>query len=315
VSRTPRVLVTGAGGFIGRQTLPILVAHGYEVHAVSSRYDPHAVAGVQWHRADLLAPGRVEALCADVRAERLLHLAWVTTPGVYTRDSANLDWTAASMRLVRAFVENGGTRVVSAGTCFEYLHDADDYCHETKTPRRPDTLYGTCKVALESVVARYAQEARFESAWGRVFFLYGPHEHPDRLVSSVIRDLLAEREALTSVGTQVRDFLHVVDVAAAFVSLLDSDVTGTVNIGSGEPVTVRDMVLEVADQLGRRDMVRLGARPLSPRDPARIVADVTRLRYEVGFAPEFTVRDGLADSIRWWADRSEHDTPSRSERA
>lgn len=295
-----KVLVTGANGFIGRACLPLLAGAGYEVHAVSSRTEPPDVTGIRWHTADLLSPDPVSALCADVRATDLLHLAWITTPGVYTHTATNLDWTSASLHLVRHFVEHGGRRIVGAGTCFEYGHGGEGSLDESTSPLSPDTLYGTCKVALNAVLARYAEEAGVAHAWGRVFFLYGPHEHHNRLVSSVILALLEGREAACTIGTQVRDFLHVRDVSAAFVALLRSDVTGPVNIASGEGITVRDLVMEIGAQLGRPDLVVLGARPLSPADPAFIVAEVERLRGEVGFVPSFDLREGLRDSIRWW---------------
>lgn len=307
-----RVLVTGGGGFIGRACLPLLAAAGYEVHAVTSRADPEPTSGVVWHRADLLDPTAVDALCAEARADDLLHLAWVTTPGAYTHTAANLDWVAASLRLVRRFVDHGGRRIVVAGSCFEYDHGDAAPLHETTSPLIPDTLYGTSKVALAAVIGRFAQEAGVSSAWGRVFFLYGPHEHPNRLVSSVIRSLLEGREAPCTVGTQVRDFLHVRDVAAAFVALLRSPAKGPVNIASGAGVTVRDVVLEIGEQIGRPELIVLGARALSPTDPPHIVADVTRLRDEVGFAPEHDLHSGLADTIAWWRDPAAPD-PTRSE--
>lgn len=305
-----RVLVTGAAGFIGRPCLPRLVALGYEVHAVSSRPRHGADDGIHWHHVDLLAPDAVHDLCATVRADQLLHLAWVTTPGAYARDPMNLDWTAASLHLIRRFAEHGGTRVVVAGTCFEYSHRSDERLHETTSELIPETLYGTCKVALHAMVAHYAAEIGLSSAWGRVFFLYGPREHPNRLVSSVILALLEERDADSTIGTQVRDFLHVDDVAGAFVALLGSDVTGPVNVASGHTTTIRDLVLEIGEQVGLPYRVRLGARPLPPSDPAQIVADVTRLRDEVGFEPTFELREGLADTIDWWRRRrDETDDP------
>ena len=307
-----RVLITGATGFIGRQCLPLLVSRGHEVHAVSSRPHPPEAPGVHWHPLDLLTDHATDALCAQVRPEALLHLAWVTTPGLYTRTPANLDWVAASLRLVRSAVAHGARRLVAAGTCFEYAHEGVDRLPETAV-LRPGTLYGASKVALGGLLAAFAREASVSSAWGRVFFLYGPHEHPDRLVASVVRALLSGEPAACTEGTQVRDFLHVRDVAAAFVALLDGEISGPVNIGSGEPLTVRALVREIGAQLGRPELIALGARPSSPRDPPRVVADVTRLRDEVGFQPGFGWREGLRDTIDWWS-RSPIPSPGRASR-
>lgn len=304
-ARLRRVLVTGATGFIGRQTLPLLVNRGLEVHAVSSRAAPTTESAVQWHQADLLDLNAIEPLCARVRPDVLLHFAWVTTPGVYTRTPTNLDWVAASLRLARSAVEHGATRLVSAGTCFEYSHGSGD-CHETRSVLAPDTLYGASKVALGGLLDAFAAEVGVSNAWGRVFFLYGPHEHPDRLVASVVRALLVGDTAACSVGTQERDFLHVRDVAAAFVALVASDVRGPVNIGSGEALTVRDLVLEIGEQMGRGDLIALGARPMSPHDPPRVVADAGRLHDEVGFRPTFSWHEGVRDTIAWWR---EHQAP------
>ena len=102
-------------------------------------------------------------------------------------------------------------------------------------------------------------------AWGRVFFVFGPHEHPARLAGSVAGALVAGQEALCSHGEQVRDFLYAPELAAAFVALLRSDVTGPVNMASGEAVALRELIEALAAAAGRPDLVRLGARPSPPR--------------------------------------------------
>lgn len=291
-----RVLVTGATGFIGRHAIPTLVAAGHEVHAVTHGRGGEG-AGVTWHRADLLAGAEV---VADVAPEVLLHLAWYVEPGRFWTAPENVRWLEASLALLRAFQAAGGRRAVVAGTSAEYDWDAvEERCVERRTPLRPATLYGAAKHALHSVGASYAEEAGFELAWGRIFFVYGPGEPDGRLVPSVGRALIAGRPVPTTSGEQVRDFMHVQDVADAFVALVGSDATGPINIASGDPVTVREVVDSLADIAGRPELPRPGELTEREGDPPRLVADIARLRGEVGFAPRIGLREGLEGTLEW----------------
>jgi nucleoside-diphosphate-sugar epimerase len=294
-----KVLVTGAGGFVGRHCLPILKARGYEVHAVATKAQPDAGPSVRWHVADLLDREQTESLLERVKPTHLLHLAWYTAPGRYWTAFENLDWVGASLQLLKAFPEHGGRRVVVAGTCAEYDW-GEGLCSEKTTRLAPSTLYGACKHALELVVGAYARQRGLSAAWGRLFFLYGPHEHRERLVSSVILSLLRRQPAACTHGQQVRDFLYVKDAADGLVALLDSEVRGAVNVASGEPVRLRDVTDEIATQLHGADLVRLGARPAARGEPPAIVAEVTRLRDEVGWSPGYDLTRGLAETIDWW---------------
>lgn len=295
-----RVLITGATGFIGRQCLPLLAAEAYDIHATVKDAPPSK--DITWHRVDLLDPAQVTELMAQVRPSHLLHFSWYAVPGKYWTSPENVRWLQASLELLQAFVLNGGQRVVMAGTCAEYDWRYG-YCSEHTTPLAPATLYGTCKHSLQMMLRAYAEQTSLSAAWGRIFFLYGPHEHPDRLVASVICQLLQGLPARCSHGNQVRDFLHVQDVASAFVKLLGSAVTGPVNIASGQPVRLKDVIDHIAGQLDRRDLVQLGAIPESPGDPPLLVADIRRLRNEVAWQPSYDLERGIAQTIEWWKEQ------------
>ena len=293
-----RVLVTGANGFIGKHAAAFLEAAGYEVHAVSTAasLSQPETATFKWHQADLLDPAKVSALLWAVKPSHLLHLAWYAIPGKFWSAPENLQWVNASISLMRAFHQEGGQRVVMAGTCAEYDWSYAQ-CSEASTPCQPATLYGTAKHATRLLLEGWSRQTGMSSAWGRIFFLYGPGEYPARLVPLVIGSILDGKPARCTHGEQIRDFMYVEDVAAAFVALLDSEVEGNVNIASGHPAPLKEIVCAIADQLGRRDLVELGAIPANSGDPAVLIADVSRLRDEVGFVPKYSLQKGIERTI------------------
>lgn len=261
-----------------------------------------APGGVEWLQRDLLAPGAAAALVAEVAPEAVLHLAWETAPGAYWTSPANVAWLRASLDLAEA-AAGRGARVVTAGTCAEYDWSAG-WLSETGTPLAPATLYGRTKHALGSTLEALGQASGASFAHGRVFFLYGPHEAPARLVPSVTAALLRGERAPTTDGVQQRDFLHVDDVAAALVALLHADaVTGPVNIASASPVAVRDVVAAIADEVGRPDLVGWGEVERGASEPDLVAGDAGRLRDEVGFSPRYGLRDGIRATVDWWRGR------------
>ena len=297
-----RVLVTGAAGFVGRHALPSLVAAGYEVHGVTltpgEGLPPHA----RWHTADLLTPGAGARLVETVRPTHLLHLAWTTEPGAYWTSEANLRWVKASLELLEAFGRAGGRRFVGAGSCAEYDWSVGEL-DEGKAADRPATLYGRAKLAMGHLAAVAAELHGFTAAWGRLFFLYGPHEHPARLVPTVARALLAAQPAEVGDGRAERDFLSSEDAGAAFAAIVDAPVVGVVNIASGISVPVADVVTRVATLIGREDLVRFGARKAPAFEPPRLATAAHRLRHEVGFTPSLDLDTGLGRAVDFWRGR------------
>jgi nucleoside-diphosphate-sugar epimerase len=295
-----RVLVTGASGFIGRGTLAPLLDAGFEVHAVSRREPPAEPPGVVWERADILDPEAAGELTRRVAPSHLLHLAWFAEPGAFWSSPENLRWVEASLRLLRAFAEHGGQRFVIAGSCAEYAWADRTHCVEGETPCEPATLYGTSKHALRLIASSFAARAGLSLAWGRVFFVFGPAEDPARLGGSVARSLVLGEPAPLSHGEQVRDFLYSEDLADAFVALLRSRVEGPVNLASGQPVRIRDLVEAMAEAAGRPDLLRFGERSAPAGEPTLLSADVRRLTNEVGWTPRASLQQRAADTVAWW---------------
>ena len=291
-----RVLLTGATGFLGRQTLYAFSDKRIEVIAAYRSQPGPSLEGIRWVQSDLTNAIDTGRLVREAQATHLVHLGWRPVHGDIANSRDNLDWLLASLTLARQFIEAGGCRMVGCGSCFEYDWNFG-ICREDFTPLAPATLYGACKDALRVALSGLAKQGGVSLGWGRVFFLYGPDEHPSRLVAAVINALLDGRLAETSHGRQIRDYLYVRDAAEGIVALTISDADGAFNIATGRAMTLREMIFEIAEQIGRPDLVRLGARQPQPFEPPIIVGDVTKARDVLAFEARTDLKSGIAATI------------------
>jgi nucleoside-diphosphate-sugar epimerase len=304
-----RVLVTGAAGFIGAHVVAQALS---ERDASGNSHDVYALVrpSTDLHRLQALAPAArlvhgdlldlatFDETLREIRPELVIHCGWYVTPGKYLTSEANFDFVAASVRLARRLADLGCRRFVALGTCFEY-DTSVGYLSE-ETPTRPASPYAASKLALQLMLDQVSALTGMEVAWARIFYQYGPFEQAGRLVPAIIQALLNGQEARSTGGEQTRDFLHIEDVASAIWAIATSPLTGPVNVGSGRPVAVREIVTTIGEILGRPDLLALGAIPYSPSDPWFVCANNRRLVQQTGWAPRYSLEAGLRQTIGWW---------------
>jgi nucleoside-diphosphate-sugar epimerase len=294
-----KVILTGASGFIGRQCIPLLLEAGYEVYAISRKKPTEDTKGVTWYDCDLLNINEISGMFNALKPGYLLHLAWCTKAGEYLVAAENLKWLKSGLDIFESFYKNGGKRAVFAGTCFEY-DLSSGFMREKFTPLSGNSLYGACKASLYNILNKYAQQVGLSFAWGRIFYLFGPFENPNRLVSYVIRALINKQAAKCSKGEQIRDFLYVSDVADAFICLLESKVHGAMNIGSGTPISIKELVDKIGQLTGNPDLIKMGELPGKNDEPPMIVADTKRLKKELLWMPKNSIDVALSKTVNWW---------------
>jgi nucleoside-diphosphate-sugar epimerase len=292
-----KVLLTGATGFIGKQCLSQLIAKGYKVHAISSNSHINDTS-VHWHKVNLFDCDQTKALIRKIKPTHLLHLAWYAESGEYWQSVKNLYWVKASLTLFEEFSDAGGKRIVVAGSCAEYDWGFENYSEDT-TPLAPETLYGVCKHSLQLMLSSYASLKGLSFSWGRIFSIYGPHENHHRLFASVIQALLRGQDVKCNNGELIRDYLHVNDVASAFVALLNSDIEGPVNIGSGSGVALKDIVGKIEKNINKFGCLKINSKPITNNEAPIIIADTKRIN-NIGWKPIYDIESGLEDTISWF---------------
>jgi nucleoside-diphosphate-sugar epimerase len=324
-----RLLVTGAAGFVGAHLVRQALDAGYDVAAVvrpgATRSRLRDVVGDATGRSrgssgalevwehDLAEARRLDASLGKWRPDVCIHLAWYAVPGRYLHAPENMDCLRQGLDLLEALASGGCRRVLMVGTCAEYDTRAGGPLAED-APTRPETLYAATKVALAAVAEKRAAQLGVGFVWARLFWLYGPAEPEARLVPALIRALLDGQRFRATAGEQVRDYLHVADVASALLTLAFGETEGACNIGSGVPVALRELLLLAADLAGRPDLLELGAIPYRQWEPPVVYADVARLR-ATAWCPRYSLREGLAETVAWWRARVGERPPSSGEHA
>jgi nucleoside-diphosphate-sugar epimerase len=273
-SGAPVIMLTGATGFVGRELLQLLAQRPCRlrlpVRAGTEARLPR-VAAIERivTTADLWAEDVTwwSELCRGV--DTVIHAAWYAEPGCYLESSRNFDCLTGSLQLAQGAAAAKVRRFIGLGTCFEYDLGAGDLTIDTAL--RPMTPYALAKVATYTSLAQSLPMLGVEFAWCRLFYLYGEGEDQRRLVPYLRSRLAAGEPVELSSGDQIRDYLDVRDAARMIADVARSCVLGPVNICSGEAVSVRHFAERIADEYGRRDLLRFGARAENLTDAPRVV--------------------------------------------
>lgn len=294
-----RVIVTGANGFLGLNTVRAFLESGWHVTGIVRKAD-----GLVAHDrlnvivADLNEPGAWQDTVRSLQWDTAVHLAWNMRPGhIHSwEDSALSLWS--SMNLFHGLSSGRGKMFIGIGTCLEYGPTETDH-HEGEEPV-PQSPYATAKQMFRLIAHRRSDAASFQFAWLRVFYLYGPYEQPARLVPRVIRGLMSGEAVTLDAANRVVDYLDVRDAARAIVAVADSRLTGVTNVCSGSGAAVGQVAKMLASMLGAETRLTL-RQSLDPRyGPPIVMGTNAKLAQATGWRPQISLDQGLRYAIQWW---------------
>jgi GDP-4-dehydro-6-deoxy-D-mannose reductase len=310
-----RLLVTGAGGFVGRWLVRAARAQGMQVVASVL---PGAALPPEWAVTDGLPP--VVAVAADLREttdlqrlaettpDAVVHLAAIASGAAARQDPAaalavNAEATAV---LVSLIAHSGSPRFlfVSSGEVYGPGHAGPI---DESTPRSPRSPYAVSKAAGEGAVLAQGK-AGLPVIVARPFTHTGPDQAADYVLPALAHRLVeAKRRGSTTIRTgnlnPVRDFLDVRDVVRAYLLLLEHGEAGTIyNVASGTGRKLADCFAELAALIGVDARAEMDAALARPDDIPVLIGDASRLRRATGWVPEIPFDRTLQDLVHAQAD-------------
>jgi nucleoside-diphosphate-sugar epimerase len=301
-----RILLTGATGFIGSAFLRQALDHGHDVAALV-RTERRNCGGLPAHPRLARINGSLEQAdwksIDDWQPECLLHAAWIAEPGVYLDSPLNPKYTADSLGFIRHAVRAGVKHCVALGTCIEYLPSGEPL-REDASPldSKPSSPYVRAKLELHRELETASRRGGWQLAWARIFYPYGPGEHPQRLCSQLVRRLRAGCEVVLKTPASVKDYIYIDDVAAALLVLCEARAAGSHNVGTGTGHAIRDVAGILEKLTGRPELIR--EEPAGEDPFPHVVADAAKLK-ALGWRQQVPLEAGLkrlVDSILRVAD-------------
>jgi UDP-glucose 4-epimerase len=294
-----RILVTGGSGFIGRQVVADLREAGAQVRVVDLQ--PHPDPQVEIVLGDIAEPDVLDAAFAG-GFDGVVHLAAVTSvlrsveqPELTYR--TNVEGTHRVLEGARA----AGVRSLAFASTNAVTGLTEEPAITERLPLAPLTPYGATKAAGEMLMSAYTASYGVRCAVLRLTNVYGPGmQAKDSIVARLMRAIrLGHTFEIYGDGTQVRDYVHSLDVSAAMRLALSSDVwSGPMVIGSGRSLSVLDVVEAVRRITGAEIDVRHGP-PRAGEMPA-VIVDPSRA-HAAGWSPRFTFEEGLAGVWKEWS--------------
>ena len=292
---TETVLVTGGAGFIGSALCRALVARGTRVVAYDNLSfgrpdllpdDPRCLLA----EGDIRDPAALGRVLHDVDPRAVCHLAAIHfIPYCNAHPAEAMDVNVNGTRQVlEACRERPPQRLLFASTAAVY--PAEDGPFTEEHAPGPIDVYGVSKLEGEELVRRFTAETAIPTVIARLFNAFGPHDTNPHLIPDVLAQLVEGDTVRVGNLEPVRDYVHLEDLAAALVALLDTRSEGSAvfNVGSGEGRSVREVVAAFEAAVGRP--LRVVQEPGRVRrvERPRLVAHTGKLcqtgwRAQVGF--------------------------------
>lgn len=300
-----KTLVTGGAGFIGTNLIPLLLEAGHDVVVLDNETlgaRERIAADVEFHRGDIRDAPLVDSLLADV--DVVVHLAADTRVMDSIEDPTfNFENNViGTYNVLSAARKHGVKSLVNASSGGAILGEVPPPVTEDMTPS-PSSPYGASKLAVEGYCAAFGCSYGLHCVSLRFANVYGPLSyHKGSVVAAFMKRILADEELIVyGDGKQIRDYINVRDLCRGIVGAIESGKSGVYQLGTGVPVTLNELIDVMRAVTGRELRVRY--EPFRDGEIRHTYCDITKARNEIGFNPEVSLEQGIAETWAWFQKR------------
>ena len=308
-----KVLITGAGGFIGSHLTERLFELGAKIRAFV-RYTSRADEGfIKYFSDDLrkqvdIVYGDIRELETVVKAtdgiDVIFNLAaLVGIPYSYIHPQEVIETnTIGTLNILMAARDTGVEKLVQTSTSevygtARYVPINEDH------PKQPQSPYSASKIAADAIALSFYHSFDLPVAVIRPFNTYGPRQSDRAVIPSIISQVLTKDRLTLGNTTPTRDFTFVTDTAEGFIKVAESEksVGMEINIGSGQEISIEDLIKKIISLVGRDIVIEHDKERVRPArsEVERLCADNTSARNVLGWSPKVSLTHGLEETINF----------------
>ena len=301
-------VVTGASGMLGIALIRKLTAEGYGVYAVvrpnskricnSPKQDDVTIV-----ECDLQDYQQLPTLIGN-DCEMFFHFAWEGTFG-NSRNDTDLQMRniVGALDAAKAAKALGCKVFLGAGSQAEYGRSSAMLSPES--PAFPENGYGIAKLCAGQMTRIFCSRNNIRHIWCRIFSVYGEYDGDQTMVMLAVNKFLKGEKPNFTAGEQLWDYLYCEDAAKAFYLAAEKGKDGSVYcVGSGTVRPLREYILAIRDAVNPALEVGFGEIPYSEKQVMYLQADISSLKKDTGFVPDYSFKQGIAKTVEWCKNRT-----------
>lgn len=312
--KNKKVLVTGAGGFIGSHLTERLVSLGANVRAFvhyNSRNDwgnlelisQEAKEKIEVVSGDIQDPFSVEKAVKDT--DMIFHLAaLIGIPYSYAAPESYVNVNIkGTLNVMQACMSHEVEKVISTSTSETY-GTAQYVPIDEKHPLQGQSPYSASKIGADKIAESYYLSFALPVAIIRPFNTFGPRQSARAIIPTIISQAMNSKEIKIGSLEPVRDFNYVGDTISGFIKLAESErsIGEVINIGRGEGISIEDLIDKTLKLMGKEDIKIISETERIRPDNSevmRLICDNSKAKKLINWAPSCTLENGLSETIKW----------------